>query len=982
MASASDNDSPSTLARIARWGGGLLGGLLVLVLAAALILPQLFTSEELKGYVVPPMEEATGRQVQIDEIGLRVLWTPAVSVSGFKLADREGYGPEPAVSAASLNVEVGLWPLLTGSIEPTAVELVDPVIRYTVAEDGSTNFDDLMGGEEEKPAEDDGGGSLGIPISNFRTTGAQVRYEDRSTGQGLHLDFDARLSALPDGEALTSAGTIDVTALRAVLPSMQADTMTVADATVTYDVRAALGDGRLDLSELTIETAPLTLRTTGTVTEFNTTPVLDLTVEATEADLEKLATFAPAAAVEGLNPTGTLQLNTTIKGPLAADKGLDALTVDGTGTLSGIGVDYQGEKLLRDLNAEMALSLTEVALRSLQGKLLGTSLSGSVALSDLMTSPRVALDVKTGAMDLSTLAAFAPPEQVKGLNPKGTLALDLTATGPVSAPEKLTMNGGGTLAGVGIDYDGTAVLRDLEVTIALSNTAASVKDLKGQLLGKPLTGEITVREPMGNATVEGRLAGAADLAQLASLAGQEGAGSGTADYDVRFSGPLDNPDAIRPNGQIRLKKLRYPYESFRHPIEIPEATVKLTGTGLSMDRFVINTGEQSMALRTTVKSLFPISKGLAETNPAMTVDFTLTSDRLDLVKLYPEEETGSSEIGYPQLFAATLSGSKVNGKSPEAVAAELYGGTELPAYAVDGRVEIATFLNEPQRIDDLAFDLNMRNRRLTVRNLVGKTYGGQLAGSVVFDQSGAATSAVSGRESVLMAATGPVVAPSVPPASNLDYDITLKDAKASAFLQDWTTLGKAVNGSLDLKMNGGTPLTEGFLPVVDALTAEGTSLVVDGGLSPEMALTKQMLGRLGLTLPVLTEFKKLGGPFAIRNGAFQVDDWALTGPDTDARLSGTLGLKGSVDLKMNMEVPLSTLQNSKIPGMAGGSGLTKLVQKLAGGKKGSETIPVKLGIGGTMTSPKAEVVDQDALKSSLQKMVKEEGLNRVRNLFD
>ncbi|MEF8941032.1 MAG: hypothetical protein V5A22_14410, partial [Salinivenus sp.] len=83
--------SRSTLSRMALWGGSILGGLLVLVLAAALLIPRLFTSEELKGYVVPPLEEATGRTVEIDEIGLRVLWTPAVSVSGFRLADREGY---------------------------------------------------------------------------------------------------------------------------------------------------------------------------------------------------------------------------------------------------------------------------------------------------------------------------------------------------------------------------------------------------------------------------------------------------------------------------------------------------------------------------------------------------------------------------------------------------------------------------------------------------------------------------------------------------------------------------------------------------------------------------------------------------------------------------------------------------------------------------------------------------------------------------
>lgn len=868
MASASDDSSPSTLARIARWGGGLLGGLLVLILTAALLLPQFFTSEELKGYVVPPMEEATGRTVQIDEIGLRVLWTPAVSVSGFQLADREGYGPEPAVSATSLNVEVALWPLFTGRIEPTAVELVDPVIRYTVARDGSTNFDDLMGGEETQ-GDESGGGGLGIPISNFRTTGAQVRYEDRSTGQALHLDFDAQLSALPDGDALTSAGTIDVTALRALLPSVNTDTLTVTDATITYDVRAALDAGELSVNQLTVETAPLTLTTTGTVTELNASPVLDLTVEAQEADLANLAAFAPAASrqLSGLNPQGTLQFTTTLKGPLSDANGtMKKLAVDGSGRLSGVGVDYEGAKLLRDLSADIALSLDEAALRSLQGQLLGKPLNGEIAVADLMDAPRV----------------------------------------------------------------------------------------------------------------NGRLVGAADLSALTALAGGEEV-QGTADYDVRFSGPVNNPDAIRPSGQIRLAKVRYPYASFRHPVEIPDATVKLTGTGLSMDRFVVNTGEQSMALTTTVKNLFPISKGLAETNPAMAVDFTLTSDRLDLVQLYPEAD--DSEIYYSQLFAATLSGSKVNGKSPEAVAAELYGGTELPAFAVDGTVKIATFLNDPQRIDNLAFDVTMRNRRLVARNLAGQTYGGQLAGSVTLDQSGAATSAVPGRESVLLAGAERAAAPRAPASSQLDYDITLEDAKASAFLQDWTTLGTVVNGTMDLKMDGDTPLTEGFLPVANALTAKGTSLVVDGGLSLDLGVTKALVNKLGLDAKTLTNFKSFGGPFKIEDGTLNMGTWDMKGTGTNARLSGALGLAGSVDVQMKMDLPLSVLQKSKIPGLAGGGGLTSLVQKLAGGKTGSETIPVKLGIGGTMTNPKVEIVDQDALKSSLQKMVQDEGRERVRNLF-
>ena len=990
MADASSSDA-SRFPRAVRWALYVVGGLLALVLAVAALLPQFFTSEQLKGYVVPPMEEATGRQVEIDEIGLRVLFTPAVRVSGFRLANREGYGPEPAVEAGELNVEVALWPLFTGAIEPTAIELVDPVIRYEVDEAGGTNFDDLMAADTTQ-AEADGGGGLPVPVSNFRTTGAQVRYVDRSTGQSLFLDFDAQLSALPDGDAITSTGGVTITSLRAVLPGVQADTMTVTDAQIDYDVRADLAAGRVDLSALTLATAPLTVSTTGAITRLNTRPALDLTVEATETDLAKLAAFAPAAAVEGLNPQGTLQLKTTIQGPLPDSTGtLDSLTVDGTGRLAGIGVDYGGRTLLRDLNADLALSLDAVSLDGIEGQLLGAALSGRVGVQQVMTEPRVDLRLETGAMNLADLAAFAPPEQVTGYNPQGTLRLNMAVSGPLpenaESVEALTIDGSGQLAGVGVDYDGTAMLRDLGASLAVSSTSASVTGIEGQLLGKPLRGEVTVRDPMGRPQVEGRLAGAADLAQLTALAETEGEPmeiSGGAEYDVRFAGPADNPDAIRPTGRIRLTKLRYPYESFRHPIEVPDATVQLTGTGLSMDRFTINTGEQSMQLQTTVRNLLPISKGLAETDPAMAVDFTLTSDRLDLVELYPEEdEADSSSVYYSQLFAASLSGSKVKGQSPEALAKELYGGIELPAYAVDGRVEIATFLNDPQRVDDLAFDVQMRDRRLEMRNLSGQTYGGTLAGGITFDQSGSATSGVhpGGPGSVLMATRDPAAAPS-PPSSDLQYDVQLQDVKASAFLEDWTTLGRVVNGTLDLNIGGDTPLTDGMLPVATALTATGTSIVADGGLSLDLGVTKVLVNRLGLS-SAFTQFKRFGGPFKIENGVLKMGEWNIGGPGPPTRLSGALGLGGSVDLDARMDVPLSTIQKSKIGGLVGLEGKTgDLLQKLVGAGNGDKTVPVRLSIGGTMRDPTVEIVDKGAVKSALQKMAKEEGLNRLRNLFD
>ena len=80
---------------------------------------------------------------------------------------------------------------------------------------------------------------------------------------------------------------------------------------------------------------------------------------------------------------------------------------------------------------------------------------------------------------------------------------------------------------------------------------------------------------------------------------------------------------------------------------------------------------------------------------------------------------------------------------------------------------------------------------------------------------------------------------------------------------------------------------------------------------------------------------------------------------------------------------MSALQNSRIPGLVGeGDGaLAGLVQKLAGSGADDATVPVRIAVGGTMRDPTVEVVDKEAVRSSIQKLVKEEGLGRLRNLL-
>jgi len=857
-----------------RWLLYGLGGLIGLVLLAAVVLPWVFPPERLKRIVVPQVEQAVQRDVTVGSIGLRVLPFPAIRITDYTVANDSSFQAsgafpdDPAVEGDALNIDLALWPLFTGTIEPTTIELVRPVVRYQVAEDGTTNFDSFAA-TDDAPA-DTTGDALPIAVSDVRLRKARVLYDDRSTGQWAELGFNGQVRAVPgaDPDAIDSSGRLDGITL-AYLSAPDADTTSLQNAAVDYDLLVNPSAGRVDLRRFDVSTPPVGLATSGSVSNLNSDrPSVDLSIETTDADLAQLAAIVPGGVGEGLAPRGTMNLSVVMKGPLPDSTGsTDGLTLSGEGALSGIGVDVDGTTMLADLGADLSVSLDSIAVNAIEGR----------------------------------------------------------------------------------------------------------------LLGKPLSGRLTVREPLAEAPqLDGQLAGAADLAELSSLATEDGGApvdiAGTVDYDLRFVGPATNTDNIRVRGPIRMADVVLPNESLREPLEIDDATVQFTGTGLQADRFALQTGEATMELAFTARRLLPLSEALAETNPALQVSFDFSADTIDLVELMPEED--ASAPTYADLFTAQLAGTRVNGRPAEDVAQEVYGDVELPAFRVDGNVSIGTLLNEPQRFDNLTFDVSLRNRRLSVPNLSAGLYGGTLAGSIVLNQSAAAASAyVRDRDaSVLMAATGAPIAPRhverlpMPDTpSELSYNFELTGARADAFLRDWTTLGSFVNGTMDFSIDGNSPLTDGFLPVAQALSAGGRSLVADGGFDADFSLPKKLVERLGVSKPSFSRFERFGGPFTIENGELRIGEWSMRNAQVQSSLSGAFGLGGAVDVDLTAEMPLSMLRGSKLSGQTGG-----ILDRLSGK---DDAVPVGIAIGGTISEP-SFTVDTSALQNALKELLPR-GLRRL-----
>ncbi len=863
-------DTSSRFPRVGRWVLYIAGGLLAFVLLIAALLPWLYPPERLKAFVVPRMEEAIGREVEIDRIRMRVLPYPTVRVSDFNVANAEGFGPEPAIEGRALNVDVALWPLFTGTIHPTAVELVDPIIRYQVAEDGATNLDDLIETEDTTEAEE----PLQIGVDEFRASGARVVYDDREAGQTMILTFGTRLNVTPDPEqgAVESTGTVDVDTVQVVQAETPSDTLALEDIWVSYDVRMEQAEGRAEIRQLSVETLPLSLTATGRLTGLDTTPAVDLEFETGGSDLSELAAVVPDTTMEAIEPRGTVQLEGRIQGPLSDTTGEASLSIEGQGELTDVGVDYRGTTMLDGVDAELVLARDSMAVQSIEGQLLGNPLSGQIAIHDLTEEP----------------------------------------------------------------------------------------------------------------TYGGHLEGAADLGRLSSLTAEDGGEpqeiGGTAAFDVDFQGPVAAPSDVRLEGPIRLSDVRYGTPSLRAPLQIGETTIQLTGTGLSADEVPMQSGENQMALAFEVEDLFPLSEGLAETDPAARVSFTFTSDQIDLVQLYPEE---TEEVTYSQLMSAHLSGTTIDGQSPEAVAEERYGGTELPQITANGRVEIATLLNPPQRFDDVAFDVQLQDRRLELQNLTAQAYEGQVEGRIAIDQSQANESASLQTEregSLLMASASPAVAPqeaSSTPPTTLTYDLQVQNAEASAFLQDWTQLGSAVTGTLEFSASGRSSLTDGLLPVTEALEAEGRSVVTDGGFDQTFGLPEAVIQRLGITPPSLRDFEQFGGPFTIESGQFVVDEWSLATNQLQTTVSGRLGLGGAVDLALQMDLPLSLVEDSNLPGLAGGE-MDALFERLGGE---DQTLQLEVGLVGTVQNPEVQL-DDEAVQEQFRQLAREAGRGLVQSLFD
>jgi len=443
---------------------GLLGALVLVLALAAIVLPLLFDSEDVKRAITREVSQRTGREFQIaGPLEISVFPWLAVKAEQLSLGNAQGFTGEHLARIGQARVGVALMPLLHRRLVADRVELRGLELNLEVNAKGHSNWEDLT---SSGAAADEGSqGMFSAPqIAGLDIVDGQIEFKDRQAGTDyLVSKLDLQTGALGGGAPVPVQLTLD-------LADRSAGTTLALGfaADVAPDPRLQ----HFDLSGVKLELSPdgfhdplvLHAPTARAGLEAGTLDIDSFTAELGELSATgKLgATGIPAAPVF----KGRLESKEFKPRKLLASLGLEApVTADpdalGRASLSAA---FNGHGT--------QLSLTDLALDLDQSKL-----TGRLELEEA-AAPTIKFDVFLDSMDLDRYLAPEEPSADTGATTLPGKELEgLDVTGTVHA-DSLRM--------AGLD------LTDAVIGVRLVNGRLRLHPLDANLYGGTYGGDITL----------------------------------------------------------------------------------------------------------------------------------------------------------------------------------------------------------------------------------------------------------------------------------------------------------------------------------------------------------------------------------------------------------------------------------------------------------------------------------------------------------
>jgi len=489
----------------------VFGFAVVLMVAAAIMLPMFVNPNDFKGEIIGQVEKTTGRKLDLaGDIGLTVFPWLGLKLGATTLGNAPGFGEQPFLRSERVQVRVKLLPLLQKQVEMDTIALEGLELNLARDKSGKSNWDDLLQkgapAQASPPAKAPAGKPdataeaapqpqpfAALALGGVDLKGGHITWDDRQQGERYTIeDLNLETGAIAPSEPIP----LDLSLAFDAPPQGLTGNLAL-EGTVDYDLEGQ----RYNLKPLDFTAKLKGKSVPGGALD------LKLTADDVNADLKHNAATVSGLALDagGASLRGDIQVQNLTSDKPAATYTLRAKGQEISGLIKAAGEAFNIAgipKSLTALSIDMGMSGTAAKIAveplKLQAALRAAGAKGPLNLD--LQSERVDLDltskavaVKAGALKI-TGDDVVPVLKELGVSNPGleTLAIGLNVDTEFSGTgTKLTLapfNVKAALAGETLPNKSAEVTLATRAEIDLDKQTAALNDLALQGLGLDLRG--------------------------------------------------------------------------------------------------------------------------------------------------------------------------------------------------------------------------------------------------------------------------------------------------------------------------------------------------------------------------------------------------------------------------------------------------------------------------------------------------------------
>ncbi len=413
----------------------------VIVIALAAFIKIYVTPDRVKAFIIPEVEKALNRKVDIGEINISLIKGITLKDFAIKEADQES----DFIRFEDFVLKFKLLPLLSKKIIIDELRLVSPDIRIRRSKDGKFNFEGIGEDTEvkEKADGEPADKAVGLPISllvnkieiqdaKFSLTDMTKELPDIKSTTNINISIKST-----DGSELLTEGEIDLKLDEIIMSKPSKKHITNISAGLKYSVRINLESRniRIEKADLIIQKIPVSIK--GEIRNLSAKPEIDIAVvlpKTKAADI--LETASLFVDIKGLSLSGSLAADIKLKG---MPEKLETLKADGSIKLDKTGISYNEMNALLDGNIRLNEESMDINLKGTIDKNT-IELKGSVG--SYLDNPEINLNIYSKKLFLDELipvgktgdnipAGNGSPAPPKAPEESAPIDLKLSATGEI-----------------------------------------------------------------------------------------------------------------------------------------------------------------------------------------------------------------------------------------------------------------------------------------------------------------------------------------------------------------------------------------------------------------------------------------------------------------------------------------------------------------------------------------------------------------------